>query len=164
MVRNVDLRSSFRCAIAPEDGVAQLKVNGKLHDCQVTNTSCGGFGVRIRRKLGRRINRRTRLVLHYRHEKWEVTKSWDFQDNDVDINMGLERVRELTTLKMPKSSGFNIIPRISVNADPSFLLAVLLAIMLACLCLPGIGDNLGTAPKVRSGVSSVLNYVRDTFN
>jgi hypothetical protein len=164
MVRNVDLRSSFRCAVAPEDGAAQLKVNGKLHDCQVTNTSREGFGIRIRRKVGRKINQRTRMVLLYRNEKWEVTKIWDFQDNDVDIAIGLERVRELSKLKPPKSSGLNIMPRISANTDPSFLLALLIAFMLTCLCLPGIGDNLGTAPKVRSGVNSMLDYVRDTFN
>lgn len=164
MVRNVDLRSSFRCAVASEDGAAQLKINGKLHNCQVTNTSREGFGIRIARKVGSGINHRTRMELLYRNEKWEVTKGWEFQDNDHEMAIGLARVREVSKLKSPSSMGFSLIPRISANTDPSFLVALLVAFLLTCLCLPGIGDNLGTAPKVRSGVNSMLDYVKDTFN
>ncbi len=164
MVRNVDLRSSFRCAVAPEDGAGQLKINGKLHDCRVTDTSSEGFGILIGRKMGCTVTHRSRLVLFYRNEKWEVTKLWEFQDNDREIAIGLARVRELSKLKSPVSLGLNLMPRISANTDPSFLVALLLALMLTCLCLPGIGDNLGTAPKVRSGVNSMLDYVKETFN
>ena len=164
MARNVDLRSSFRCAVAPEDGCAKIRINGRLLQCTVTNTSREGFGIQLSRRLHRKLTPKSKLELWYRNEKWEVSQVWDFHDNDKESSIGLNRVRELSKLKSPISWSLSLVPRFSSNTDPSFLLALVLAFMLTCMCLPGIGDNLGTASRIRTGVKSVMDYVTDTFN
>ncbi len=164
MVRNLDLRSSFRCAIAPEDGAAMLKINGKLYPCHVVNTSREGFGVVVPSQIADRLKKRSKLELIFRNENWEVSKSWDFHENDGKTSLGLVRIRELSKPKVATSWGFSVMPNFSSNTDPSFLMALLVAFVVTCLCLPGIGDNIGTAPKVRKGVNTMMKHVKETFH
>lgn len=157
-------RSSFRCSIAPEDGAARLKINGKVVPCVVINTSSEGFGIRVPKKIGQRLTVKASIQLWFRNEKWQVVKAWEFQDHSQVMTVGLTRVREVTKIKAPSAWGAALIPRFSSDNDASFLIALVVALMLTCICLPGVGDNLGTASKVRQGVNTMVKYVQDTFN
>ncbi len=49
----------------------------------------------------------------------------------------------------------------NLQADPAFLMFMMIVFLIMCVTLPGIGDKLGTAPKVRSGVHCVLDVIKD---
>jgi hypothetical protein len=68
----------------------------------------------------------------------------------------LERIAELTPVKMPSPWTTLFSLQISRNTDPKFLLALMVAFIVVCLALPGIGDKLGTAPRIKNGVGTFL--------
>ena len=164
MTRAHDNRSSYRCAIAPEDSAAKIKIGGRLHDCAVTSTSRDGFSARVANRLASRLQRAAEIQLWFRGEKWEVSVVSQFCEDAESTTFGLNRVRELTKIKNPSSWGVSLVPRFSANTDPSFVLALLVAFLAICICLPGVGTSLGTAPKIKAGVDTILKRVTDTFH
>ena len=165
MSRLHDSRASFRCAIAPEYGAARLRINGKSVACRVMETSCDAFSIAVDAKYSSRLlNSKSRLVLEYRDEKWLVSVHSHFKEGDT-FRVGLCRERDLTKFKQPSSmSGMFSASQFSMTTDPSFLLALMVAFLLCCICLPGIGDSLGTAPRVREGVNSMFDYVTEAIH
>jgi hypothetical protein len=161
MAGDNDSRSSYRCVIPAEVGAAKLKINGTLVECRVTDASRDAFGICISNKYARKLlGRKPRLELYFRSERWRVSVHSHYQETDTLLNVGLDRVCELTKPRLP--SGFGGIcgtAQVSLASDPSFLLALMVAFLLTCICLPGIGDSLGTAPRVREGVNNMVRYV-----
>ncbi len=164
MTREHDRRKSYRCVIAPEDGAAKLKLNGKLVDCRVLDTSCDAFSIQIPAKHSHQLlARNPRLELSFRGERWEVNVNGHFRDQVDEVTVALERVRELTKLKAANSWGGASGGQFSAATDPSFLLALMVAFLLCCVCLPGIGDSLGTATRVREGMGVMMKYVSEAI-
>ncbi len=164
MTRSHDNRTSFRCAIAPEDSAAKVKVRGGMHPCAVLSTSRDGFSIRVKHALAMRIGKAKTIQLWFRGEKWEVSVSSQYRDDEQTTTLGLTRIRELTKLKAPSSWGWFAMPRFSANTDPSFVLALLVAFLATCICLPGIGTSLGTAPKIKAGLNSIIRQVVNTIH
>ena len=95
-------------------------------------------------------------VLTFAGETWEVEVKSRYTDDSSFTDLGLARSRELTPYKEPSSWSLAMLPQWSVSNDPAFLGMLVIALITAVVCLPGIGDSLGTAPKVRSAIQSVL--------
>ncbi len=164
MTRPIEERAAFRCAIAPEDSAARIKISGRWYDCAVVNASRDGFGVRLPSRLAKTLRISKRIELKFRSERWEVLRASEYFDTDDLMIVGLLRVRELTRVRVKNSIGLTLVPKFSADTDPSFLLALVVAFLVTCVCLPGIGSHLGTAPKVRDGVNSVVQKVIETIN
>lgn len=164
MSRDSDSRQSYRCVIAAENGAAKLKINRRAIDCQVLDTSRESFGIRLSNKFSRKIlQRKPRLELHFQGEQWEVAVISHFNEDPQYVHVGLARTRDLTKFSVQQSWSGSA-PKFSTSTDPSFLLALMVAFLLCCACLPGIGDNLGTATRIREGVSQMVEYVSKAVN
>lgn len=164
MSRSTDERASFRCSIPEEDSAAKILVGGRWQGCAVVNTSREGFGVRVSRIQGKKLLKSKRAQLKFRQEHWDAAVASDFSDNNETMVIGLVRNKELTKVNLRTSMGLSLTPKFSSSTDPSFLMALVVAFLLTCVCLPGIGTHLGTAPKVRKTVNTVVNRVIETFN
>ncbi|MEZ6134815.1 MAG: hypothetical protein R3C53_07890 [Pirellulaceae bacterium] len=164
MTRPHDVRSSFRCTIAPEDSAAVVKISGKKFNCSVVNTSRDGFGIRVPCKLAKQLKKAKRVELVFRNERWQVKPVSEFSEDGKTASVGLVRIVELTKINLHQSIGFSSVPKFSPGTDPSFLVALVVAFLLTCVCLPGIGTHLGTAPKIRDGVSYLMRTVAETMN
>ena len=163
MARPNDDRNAFRCRIPPENSAAKLKLRGRLIDVNVLDTSRSGFSVRMPNKIARKLSGRKRAVLFFGGDKWEVTAQSSYTGTDDFTVIGLSRIREITKIKEPRCWGFSL-PKINLQNDPAFLMYLMLALVVAVICLPGLGDNLGTAPKVRKGLSNVVESITHTIN
>lgn len=163
MARPNEERGAFRCAIPPENSSAQLKIGKKCYQVSVLDTSRTGFTVVAPNRVAKKLKEKAVYQLSFSGEKWEVGKRSSYRENDRDVHVGFHRIRELTKLKPPKSSLWDYAPKFDSNADPSFLMFLIVVFVIACVSLPGIGDGLGTAPKVRDGVRAVLGSIRDTM-
>ena len=161
MARSFDERGAFRCTVAPENSAAKLKLGYRLHNVWVMNTSRDGFCVRAPNALAKRITERKRPVLIFGGERWIVQLKSRYSDSSKFTNIGFARVREV----MPNQQGptgwsFALMPRSSPKQDPTFLVFLMIAFALAVISLPGLGDSLGTAPKVRTMIQSVMGSAR----
>ena len=160
MTRQHADRTAFRCAVAPENAAAKLKIGFSKYDVAVLDTSRSGFSVKMPTKIAKKIREGDQCVLLYNDEVWEVQKEAQFASGKKSVNVGFSKVSDLTKIETPKGSivasnkGFSA-------ADPSFLMYLMLAFIFVCLAMPGLGDNLGTAPKIRFGIQTIWEIITD---
>ena len=164
MVRPPNDRAAFRCTVAPEDAAAKLKIGRKTHDVAVLDTSRDGFSVQIPSRLAGKIKSGQTVELLFAGEHWQIRQESKFQETDDFARVGFSRVQELTKIEPPTSWFYTFVPKFNAHSDPSFLMYLMVAFLLACVALPGVGDSLGTAPKVRGLVKSVIDTVVDTIH
>lgn len=149
-------RHEYRCCIAAENSAGKLKIAGKTYPVCVINTSRTGFRVRVPNAIAKRVRGKRLPVLTFAGETWEVEVKSRYTDNSQFTDLGFARRKELTQYKEPSSWSLALMPHWSVSNDPAFLGMLVLALLTAVVCLPGIGDSLGTAPKVRTAIQWVL--------
>lgn len=164
MRRIEDDREAYRCQIPPENSAATLIVGKKTHQVAVLDTSRNGFTVRTARGLARRLRTGAKYEIHFAGEKWEVEKVSQYNDGTKDWHVGFRRIRELTKFKTPSGLASTLFGKSGVRTDQTLLLYLALSFVLCVLCLPGLGDQLGTAPLVRDGVKHVVDEVWETID
>lgn len=150
-----DRNSAYKCAIALENSSAELRVGSKSYRVTVLDASRDGFTIRVPNAILNRIRGKGFCRLAFASELSEVECESEFADCTDFTSVGLKRIRDLTKFKMPSGFQFSFGSMFSLQQDPSFLLGLMVAFLLACFCLPGIGDQIGTAPKVSRAVRSV---------
>ncbi len=147
----------FRCSIAPENAAGRLKIAGIWYSAHVINMSRTGYRVRLPNSVAKKLRGRRTPVLDFAGEQWEVDVKSRYSDECKFTELGLARKRELTKYTLPSSWTFAMPKCLNVDSDPTFLTFLVLAFLTVVLSLPGIGDSLGTAPKVRNVVKAVLS-------
>jgi len=153
MTYEKDRQSAYKCAIAIENSAAELRVGSKSYSVAVLDASRDGYTIRVPNAILNRIHNKPSCRLEFASELSEVVSESEFADCTEFTNIGMKRVRDLTVIKMPSGFQFSFGSMFSLQQDPTFLLALMIAFLLACFCLPGIGDQVGTAPKVSRAVS-----------
>ncbi len=146
---------AFRCAVPAEHGEAWLVVGWHRHPVRVTELSRNGFTIQVRNKTYAKCREGKKALLHYQGEIWEVVCTSTFRMVDDYAEISLHRLADRTKVRGPRSSLCSLLPIANVTADPVLPLALLVSFLFACLALPGMGDSLGTAPKIRKVVQDV---------
>lgn len=162
MASSDEKRTAFRCVIAPENSAAKISVGRKCYDAAVVNVSRTAFTVRIPTRLAKKISPLRVCRLAFAQERWEVRKESVEEDGNFS-HVGFTRVREITKLRVPSTAFASAMPKFGPKTDPELLLCLLIAFIVACVSLPGIGDNLGTAPRVRNGIATVWQALTSLF-
>ena len=124
--------------------------------CEVVDLSRNDFRLRIPDGLASQLRRAKRIELRYHGERWLVRLSKE-QGDEQPGTVLLDRLVELTPVKMPSPWTTLFTLQMSRNTDPRFVLVLMLAFIAACISLPGIGDKLGTAPRIKNGVHNVIS-------
>ncbi len=123
--------------------------------CELIDLSREDFRIRIPKKYERSIRRARRIELRYHGERWLVKLAPQQPGEQPGVFM-LIRIDELTPVVMPSPWATFGAMRMSRDTDPRFVLALMVAFIAACISLPGIGDQLGTAPRIKNGLHSVI--------
>lgn len=144
----------YRCLIGPEQCRAVLKLGGCSVECQVIDLSREDFQVRVPKAKLKKIQRAKNVEIIYRDERWTVRPQSGTPNGSDTIY--LQRIEELTKTKLPSAWASLFSSNMNSQTDPRFLMALMLAFILACLALPGLGDHLGTAPRLKNGIHSVI--------
>lgn len=157
-------RSAFRCAVAPEYSKGILSVGLGKFAINVLDTSRDGYTVRCPARVASKLKPGKSARLVFRGETWEVQRSSLYNESSDYVHLGCTRVRELTKIKQPKTSMFAALaPRISLSSDPGLLMFLLIAFMVAVASLPGLGNKLGTAPRIHKGIHEIAKGFGDFF-
>ncbi len=155
MTHELDRQSAYKCAIAAENSAAELRVGSKSYAVSVLDASRDGYTIRVPNSILGRIRSKRSCRLAFASELSEVITEGEFADCSEFTNIGVKRIRDLTRIKMPSGFQFSFGSMFSLQQDPTFLLGLMIAFLLACFCLPGIGDQVGTAPKVSRAVQGI---------
>jgi hypothetical protein len=148
-------RSAFRCAVLPEQSAARLRLGMTSRPVRVTDTSREAFTLDVDYATFRRLAEGRRATLEYQGETWDVVCTATFQLMDQQYHVSLARVRDRTRVRGPKTTFWSLLPTTNAAASPALPLALLLSFLFACVALPGMGDSLGTAPKIRKIVQDI---------
>ncbi|MDC0288051.1 hypothetical protein OAM37_04680 [bacterium] len=158
--------SYYRCPVHEDHAEAVLCSRRRRLDVLVQETSIDGFTVLVKPQDADRLAIGRPWVLEYSGARVEVHGQWFFNSPDGHVQMGLRRLRDLTkTGASSQSFLFRLRPPAIHDLGFSGVIysGLLLAVFLV-LAMPGIGDALGTAPKIESAViwlwSGVGNLVR----
>ena len=106
------------------------------------------------------MNDRKKYELRFSGDTWEVQRKSSFSESDDYAHVGFARVRDLTKLD-EGTSWWPRLQRLTTGADPAFLMFLMIALLFTCVALPGIGDKLGTATKVRAGVHTIMDAFKE---
>ena len=146
--------SYYRCPVHEDHAEAVLCSRRRRLKVLVQETSIDGFTVLVKPHDANRLTIGRPWVLEYEGTRVEVHGQWFFNSPDGDLQMGLRRLRDLTKPQSQRGPFFSKWRHSSIH-DVGFSGVVysgmLLAIFLV-LAMPGLGDALGTAPKIESAV------------
>jgi hypothetical protein len=149
-----DRSKPYRCSVPAEDCSCTVRVSGSELICSVFDLSREDFRVKVPWKYVRKLEKARHIELLYHGERWSVRFN-QIDPDQTDVVL-LDRIEELTRIKPPSPWHTLDFLRMSQETDPRFVLAVLVAFIAVCVSMPGIGDRLGTAPKIKGGVQTVL--------
>ncbi len=154
-------RREFRCCIAAENSAGKLRIGLKQYDVCVLDTSRNGFCIKLPNRVASKVREKSLPILSFNGENWEVELKSRYSDGETFTNLGLARVREVTKIKAPSSWGLWCSSnRSGLHNDPTFLAFLVLAFIVAAISLPGVGDHLGTAPRVQKAIKSFVKSAR----
>lgn len=155
MITTEITRSAFRCSVAPEQSAGNMRLGWRRHDVRVIDTSREAFTLQVPAATFSRIKEGSRAVLEFNGETWDVECTAVFRMVDDRYHASMARVKDRTAVRGPKTSFWSMLPLVHGTTDPVLPLALLISFLLACVALPGMGDTLGTAPKIRKVVQDV---------
>lgn len=148
-------QGAFRCTVVPEQSAARLRLRLRSHRVRVIDTSREAFTLEVDQAIFSRLKEGTRGTLEYQDEKWEVVCTAVFRLVENQFHVSMARISERTQIQGPKPTFRALLPKSNAESSPALPLALLLSFLFACVALPGMGDSLGTAPKIRKVVQDV---------
>jgi len=163
MSYELDRLGAYKCVVPAENSAAELRVGSKSYAVKVLDVSRTSFTIRVPNSILKRVRGKSTLRLAFASELCEVALDGEFTELNDFTNIVLLRVKDLTQIKMPGGFQFSFGTMFSLNQDPTFLLCLMLAFIAACFCLPGVGDQVGTAPKLSRAVNGAWSSFEKSY-
>lgn len=156
----------FRCPVQAEHNQALIRVGRRSSKAEVTETSIDGFTVTVAAKFAKRLNVGRPWVLEYDGTRTEVHPQWIFNSPDGAMQLGLRRLRDLT--RPPKIQSGSILGRIGGKryeqpGHTAVAFGGFVLFLFSLMSLPGLGDRLGTAPRIQGAMQWVVHELNLTI-
>jgi hypothetical protein len=144
--------NAFRFQVPYDQSGAKIRLGWGSYKVRVIDTSREAFTLQVSRKLFRRFQEGTRALLSFQGETWEVKCTAMLQLADGEYHLSLLRLIDRTVVRAPSSPTGLFSSAKGKAHDPTLTIAMLAALVFACVALPGTGDTLGTAPIIRDAL------------
>lgn len=158
----------FRCRVAEEQSLGCLRIGRIRLRVHVDEKSIDGFTIRMTDDdLARLRFRKKEWVLEQLSEQSSVRPEWFLNHADGVVQLGLRRIADLTP-PPPVPSGLAALFSLKgigacLSSCCEIWLGCAALLLLAILTLPGMGDYLGTAPRIRQGSSLIVRSFDEFF-
>ncbi|MCA9135698.1 MAG: hypothetical protein KDB00_03040 [Planctomycetales bacterium] len=152
----------YRCKVVG-DSTAILFVGHKPLKIFVRETSGNGFTLGIDPKLTKRISAGKRYELRYDDRRIEIIAESFVETVQGEARLRVGTIREFEPVKrwafrLPFTRGSRVISHESgINSGAAYGGFVL--VLFCVMSLPGIGDKLGTAPRIESALQMMSKNV-----
>ncbi|WP_145093660.1 hypothetical protein [Rosistilla carotiformis] len=127
----------------------------------VQDTSIEGFTLRVEKRFVQRVRGDYEWMLTLLDERTQVHPQWMCTEANGDAKIGVSRGKDATPQEGVKRSWvfWSSVPKDAGSSVSGIALGGMLLLIVAMICLPGIGDDLGTAPWVRSFLRDGLRHL-----
>ena len=156
----------YRCAVPDELSRGELRIGWKKASASVQETSIDGFTILVPAKSRRMLESRSKWILEFQNALFQVTPSWYCETEDGRVQIGLTNEKDLTKPERIRRSSNSWLSRF-VDLEAGFTSPLFGGLLLAAflvLALPGVGDQLGTAPLIESGFKWLLTSVDELLD
>ena len=156
----------FRCPVQSENSKAVIRVGRRKSQASVQETSIDGFTVLVSPRDASKLSVGRPWVLEHEGTRTEVHPQWFFNAPDGHVQMGLRRLRDLTTPPPIRSS---LLTRLGGKRydDPSYAAAAFggfVLLLFSLMALPGLGDRLGTSDRIQDAFRWVIQGVDQSLD
>lgn len=163
-VPSAEADSTYRCKVVGESN-AKLSIAGKRFDVHIREKSGSGFTIGLTEKLASRLKCGKLYELRY-DDRRLLVKAEEFTGTSED-----ERRLQVSTAKeydpverwafrLPFTSGSKVSSHDSViNSTAAYGGFVL--VLFCVMALPGLGDTLGTAPRINNAINLLSKNIAD---
>lgn len=151
----------FRCPIPSDQAKAVLVVGRRSIPILVQEASIDAFTVLVAPRYSSKLKVGRPWTLEYDGTRTEIHPQWIFNSPDGQVQLGLRRLRDLTR---PPSVRRSFLTRVGGRRyeDPSFSAAAyggFVLCLFALMSLPGLGDQLGTAPRIENTIRWIIKGI-----
>lgn len=151
----------FRCPIPSDQAKAVLLVGRRSIPILVQEASIDAFTVLVAPRYSSKLKVGRPWTLEYDGTRTEIHPQWIFNSPDGQVQLGLRRLRDLTPQPHVSRSFLTKVGGKRYE-DPSFSAAAyggFVLFLFALMALPGLGDRLGTAPRIESAIRWVMQGI-----
>lgn len=163
---NAKKDNSFRCNVVGKNA-AMLRVGRTARKVSVREASGSGFTIGLDAKTAKRIKCGKRYELRYDERRLLVLAEAFVETIDGEARLRIGTVheyepRERWAFRLPFTSGRKIMSHDSaVNNGAAYGGFVL--VLFCVMALPGIGEQLGTAPKIHEALALMQKNIVDVY-
>ena len=168
-----DNQHFFKCHVSEELAGGKLRVGRREYNILVDEKSIDGFTIRINAADLAKVNpdSRKEWVLQHQGEFASVEPESLLKQGADYVQMSLHRLRDLTPPPRGDSSLASLISMRGIGRRianyPELMLGGSSILLLILLTIPGFGDHLGTAPRIRQGAQTLIkethSIIRSAF-
>ena len=156
----------YRCAVPDELSRGCLHVGWKKAIASIQETSIDGFTILVPSRFRKALRSKRRWTLEFQSAFFEVAPEWYCETKDGRVQIGLCRLSDLTkpeAIRRPKVAWHQRAGMHDSGYASSIFWGLLLAAFMV-LALPGVGDQLGTAPIIQSSFEWILKSLNQIID
>jgi hypothetical protein len=166
-VPNANVDNSFRFKIMGNTG-ATLAIGGRRIKLHVRETSGRGFTLGTKKRNAKKLKSGKRGDLYYDGRRYLVQTEQTLGEVGDEARFFVGVIREYEpkeswAFRLPFTRGRKIISHESA-ANSGAVYGGFVLFLFCALALPGLGDRLGTAPRIESALRILSNNVTDVWN
>ncbi|WP_182867786.1 hypothetical protein [Stieleria mannarensis] len=155
---------TYRCKVVG-DSTAKLLVGRKFQKVFVRETSGGGFTLGLSTKVAKKIKSGKSYDLRYDDRRMQVIAETFVETVQGEARLQVGTIHEYEpkerwAFRLPFSKGSRIIGHDS-GIDSGAAYGGFVLVLFCVMALPGVGDRLGTAPRIESALAMMSKNIGD---
>ncbi len=157
--------SFFRCPVAGDCAEANLKIGRRRIKVNVQDMSIDGFTVLVPSHCAKHLRVGVPWILEYDETRTETLAQWFHHGLQGHTQVGLRRMRDLTPVSYIGRWYTGLMPSGSRTSgtDATVAYAGFTILLFLTMAMPGIGDYLGTAPRIESAATMIFEGIADLW-
>jgi len=159
--------STFRCKVVGPTA-ATLRAGSRVYAIDVRETSGSGFTLGIPNRIAKRLKVGKRYELYYDERRILVAARHFLDASGGESRLEVVAVREYEpkerwAFRLPFTKGSRVITQDSASTK-TIAYGGFVLVLFCIMALPGIGEDLGTAPRIHKALRLIGNNVAEVVH
>ncbi|WP_068133503.1 hypothetical protein [Roseimaritima ulvae] len=151
----------FRCPVQPDLAKATIRVGRQSVIATLQEQSIDGFTLLVEPKHALKLQVGVPWVLITDSERLKVRAEWMFHAENGKVQLAVRRLEDLRKAEDSDRHSWAMFTRRVRGSGESggneIAFAGIVLFLFIALSMPGLGDRLGTAPRIQAAVEGLIN-------
>lgn len=150
----------FRCPVQPDLAKATIRVGRQTVIATLQEQSIDGFTLLVEPKHALKLQVGVPWILITDSERTKVRAEWMFHAENGKVQLAVRRLEDLRTAEDSDKHSWSLFTRRTRGSGETggneIAFAGIVLLLFTALSLPGLGDRLGTAPRIQAAVEGLI--------